>query len=55
MCRQVTAGGSCIFLCVCHAETPLFFIAENQSKYFWWSKLYQNAYAFGNLLCEAVA
>ena len=24
----------------------LFFIAENQSKYFWCSKLYQNAYAF---------
>lgn len=24
MRRQVTAGGSCIFLCVCHSETPLF-------------------------------
>ena len=33
----MTAGGSCIFLCICHAETPLFFIAENQSKYFWCS------------------
>lgn len=24
MRRQVTAGGSCIFLCVCHSETPFF-------------------------------
>ena len=22
--RQMTAGGSCIFLCICHSETPLF-------------------------------
>lgn len=30
-------------------------IFERKGQKYWSSKLYQNAYAFGNLLCEAVA